>query len=136
MSQYLIFLTLIPLSCFELVKLFKYTYRKTICGISIGLVVAPVSFALLKFTYVPIIGKFLGLIGLPIHLIPGWFGYACMIGTGLLEPEIAVTALQLTMINVFNGLLFGTIYGLMGYFGDSKRRSKIFSRNIFPKITY
>jgi len=136
MSQYLIFLALIPLSCFELVKLFKFTYRNTICGISIGLVVAPVSFALLKFAYVPIIGKFLGLIGLPIHITHGCFGYICMIGMGLVEPEIVVTALQLTIINVFNGLLFALIYGLMGYLLDSKRRNKLFTRSIFPKVTY
>lgn len=136
MSQYLIFLALIPLNCFELVKRFKYTYRNTICGISIGLVVAPVSFALLKFTYVPIIGKLLGLIGLVIHLTHGWFGYACMIGMGLLEPEIAVTATQLTMINVINGLLFAFVYGLMGYYLDSKRRNRLFTRSIFPKLIY
>jgi len=136
MSQYLLLLALIPLSCFELFKLFKCTYKNTLCGISIGLVVAPVGFSLLKFTYVPIIGKFVGLIGLAIHLTHGWFGYACMMSTGLLKTGIAVTALQFTMINVLNGLLFASIYALIGYVLDRRRQNKIFTRKIFRKLSY
>ncbi len=136
MSQYLILLALIPLSCFELVKLFKCTYRNMIFGFSIGLVVAPVSFALVSFTYVPIIGGFIGLVGLPIHLIHGWLGYACMVGLSLLEPGVAVTATQLTIINVINGLLFAYIYALIGYVLDLRRRNTILQRRNFRKFSY
>ncbi len=121
MSQYLILLAIIPLSCYELAKLFNYKYKNTICGISIGLVIAPVSFALLGFTYIPLIGKLLGLIGLLAHITHGWVGYLCLIGTGLLELGVEITALQLAMINMVNGLLFAYAYGLIGYvFFDRK----------------
>ena len=120
MSQYLILLALIPLSCFELNKLINFKFKNMVYGISIGLVIAPVSFALLGFTYIPIIGKILGLIGLMPHLTHGWVGYLCLIGTGSLEVGAKITALQLVMINVVNGLVFAYIYGFIGYIIDRK----------------
>jgi hypothetical protein len=109
------------LSCFELNKLINFKFRNMVYGISIGLVIAPVSFALLGFTYIPLIGKLLGLIGLLLHLTHGWVGYLCLIGTGSLELGVQITALQLAMVNVVNGLLFAYAYGLIGYiFFDRK----------------
>ncbi len=121
MIQYLILLAIIPLSCYELSKLFNYKYKNMICGISIGLVIAPVSFALLGFTYIPLIGKLLGLIGLLLYLTHGWVGYLCLIGIGTLELGVQLTTLQFFMINLVNGLLFAYMYGLIGYiFFDRK----------------
>lgn len=120
MSQYLILLALIPLSCFELNKLFNFKYRNMVYGISIGFVIAPVSFALLGFTYIPIIGKMLGLIGLIPHLIHGWVGYLCLVGNGSLELGVSITSLQLFMINLVNGLVFAYIYGFIGYIIDRR----------------
>ncbi len=120
MSQYLILLTLIPLSCFELNKLINFKFRNMVYGISIGLVIAPVSFALLGFTYIPVIGKMLGLIGLLPHLTHGWVGYLSLIGTGFLELGAEITASQLVMINIVNGLVFAYIYGFIGYVIDRK----------------
>jgi len=121
MSQYLILLAIIPLSCYELAKLFNYKYKNMLCGISIGLVVAPVSYALLGFTYIPLIGKLLGLIGLPLYLTHGWVGYLCLIGIGTLELGVQITTLQFVMINMVNGLLFAYAYGVIGYiFFDRK----------------
>ncbi len=126
MSQYLILLAIIPLSCYELAKLFNYKYKNMICGISIGLVVAPVSFALLGFTYIPLIGKLLGLIGLLLYLTHGWVGYLCLIGIGSLELGVQITTLQFVMINVVNGLLLAYVYGLIGYiFFDRKLIKRI-----------
>ncbi|NNK94919.1 MAG: hypothetical protein HKP41_11265 [Desulfobacterales bacterium] len=136
MSHYLVLLALIPLSCFELCKQIRFAYKNTICGIAIGLVIAPLGHALVHFTSVPVIGKFLGLIGLSIHLIHGWPGYACVMSTGLIEPSAGVTALQLASIHLLNGLLCGSIYALIGYVFDVRRRNRIFTRKIFPKLIY
>ncbi|MCG6930167.1 MAG: hypothetical protein LJE64_06375 [Desulfofustis sp.] len=136
MSQYLILLALIPLSCFELVKLFKCRYKNTICGFFTGLVIAPVSFACINFTYVPIIGKFMGLIGLFIHLAHFWFGYLCVIGMDIVEPGAEVTALQFTLISGINGVVFAAVYAVIGCIVDIRRRNTIFTRKIFPKLLY
>lgn len=130
MNQYLILLAIIPLSCFELTKLFNCKHRNTICGISIGLVIAPISFALLEFTYIPIIGKLLGLIGLLANVTHGSVGYFCLIGSGLLEPGAQMAALQLTMVNLVNGMLFAYAYGVLGYAIDRKRNKKGLVRKV------
>jgi len=124
MSEYLILLALIPLSCFELGKTFSFKHKNMICGISVGLVIAPVSFALFGFTYIPLIGKLLGLIGLLLYITHGWVGYLCLVGSGLLEFGVEITALQMVMINVVNGLLFAYVYGFIGYLFDRRMQGK------------
>ena len=136
MTHYFILLALIPIVFFELFKQVRCKYKNTVCGAAMGLAVAPLGHALVHFTFVPVIGKLLGLIGLAIHLTHGWPGYACVMSTGLIEPGAGFTALQLTSIHLFNGLLCGSIYALVGYVLDVKRRNKIYTRTIFPKLTY
>ena len=136
MSQYLIFLAILPLICFEICKLFRCSYKNTIYGISLGLVITPVSFALVQFTYIPVIGKFIGLVGLLVHLVHCWFGYGCMIGMGVLEPGATVSTMQLDLVHSLNGLFFAIIYGLAGYFRDLRIRNTVFTRSIFPKLSY
>ena len=130
MSHYLILLAIVPLSCFELTKLFHCKHRSMICGIAIGLVIAPIGFALLEFTYLPIIGKLLGLIGLLANLSHGSIGYLCLIGCGVLEPDVQISALQFTMINLINGMFFAYTYGVLGYVIDRKRNQKGLVRKV------
>ncbi len=132
MSHYMILLAIIPLSCIELTKLFHSEHKNMICGISFGLVVAPVSFSLLQYTYVPIIGKLLGLIGMAGNLIHGMLGYFCLIGSGILEPAAQLTTMQLVMVNLVNGVLFTYLYGIAGYLIDRKQaRKSLASKVVF-----
>ena len=89
-------------------------------GIAFGLVIAPVSFGLIQMTYIPFIGKLLGLVGVIANLTHGAIGYICLLGSGVLETSTLITATQLVMINVVNGVLFAGIYGLIGYAIDRK----------------
>jgi len=89
-------------------------------GISLGMVIAPVSFGLIQMTYIPILGKLLGLIGVIVNLTHGSVGFICLLGSGVLETNAAINAVDLIMINVFNGVLFAYIYGLIGYAVDKK----------------
>ncbi|MCB2183313.1 MAG: hypothetical protein KQH63_14865 [Desulfobulbaceae bacterium] len=120
MSQYLILLAIIPIACFQLTKLVNTKYRWMFFGISLGLVIAPVSFGLIQFTYVPVIGKILGYIGLVANLTHGSVGYFCLVGSGIIEPEAVITATQLVMINMVNAALFSYCYGMIGYAVDKK----------------
>lgn len=89
-------------------------------GIAFGMVIAPVSFALIQMTYIPFIGKLLGLVGVIANLSHGSIGYVCLLGSGMLEMNTVITATDLVLINVVNGVLFGYIYGLIGYAVDRK----------------
>jgi hypothetical protein len=89
-------------------------------GIAFGMVVAPVSFGLLQMTYIPVIGKFLGLVGLVANLIHGSVGYLCLLGSGMLELNSAISGSQMFMINIVNGILFSYVYGIIGHSIDGK----------------
>ncbi|WP_153305728.1 hypothetical protein [Desulfogranum mediterraneum] len=120
MSQWLIFLAIVPLSCFHLTKHYHLKNRWLWNGVSMGAVIAPVSFGLLKMTYIPLIGKLLGLVGLIANLTHGSVGYLCLLGTGVLELNTTITASQLVLINLLNGALFAACYGLIGYSIDKR----------------
>jgi hypothetical protein len=120
MSQWLIFLAIIPLSSLHLTKHFNLKNRWMWNGIAFGLVVAPVSFGLLQMTYIPVLGKLIGLIGLVANLIHGSVGYICLLGSGMLELNSMMTAPQLCLINLVNGLLFAYLYGIIGHYVDEK----------------
>ncbi len=120
MSQWLIFLAIVPVSCFYLTKNMKTTKRFMWNGIAFGMVIAPVSFGLIQMTYIPLVGKLLGLVGVVGNLTHGSVGYLCLLGSGVLEMNTVITASQLVMINMVNGVLFAYIYGLIGYAVDRK----------------
>jgi len=120
MSQWLIFLAIVPLSCMYLTKNMQIKNRFMLNGIALGMVIAPVSFGLIQMTYIPFIGKFLGLAGVIVNLTHGSIGYISLLWSGLIESNTAITATELTMVNIFNGVLFASIYGLIGHTLDRK----------------
>ena len=120
MSQYLILLAIIPLSVFNLTKMFMPRRRWLLSGLATGLVVAPVSMGLVEFTYVPIFGKALGLIGTIFNLIHGSVGYFFLVSFGGMEPGVLLSASQLITINMVNAAIWGSYYGMVGYNIDAK----------------
>jgi hypothetical protein len=120
MTEWLIFLAIIPLSCIYLTKSMEIKNRIMWNGIAIGAVIAPVSFGLIQMTYIPFLGKFLGLVGVIVNLTHGSIGYISLLWSGMIEPNQPITALEFVMINTFNGVLFAYIYGLIGYAVDRR----------------
>ena len=120
MSQWLIFLAIVPLTCLYLTKNMRTKKRFMWNGVAFGMVVAPVSFGLIQMSYIPFVGKLLGLVGVIGNLTHGSIGYLCLLGSGVLEMNTVITASQLVMINLVNGVLFAYIYGLIGYAVDRK----------------
>ena len=120
MSQYLIFLAIIPVAVFGLTKTYSVHRRYLLTGLMTGLVIAPVSMGLIEFTYIPIIGKGIGLVGMLLNLIHGSVGYFFLVSFGGLKPGILLDTSQLISINVVNALIWGTYYGVVGYNIDAK----------------
>lgn len=132
MSQWLIFLAIVPLSCMHLTRHFDMKHRWMLNGITFGAVVAPVSFGFLQMTYIPFIGKLFGLIGLVTNLTHGSVGYMCLLGSGFLDFNAAITSQQFVMINIVNGLLFANCYGLIGYSVDRRISTEEHSHPMMP----
>ncbi len=120
MSQYLLLLAIIPLSTYFLSKMYKPKHKWLFTGIAFGMVVAPVSLSLLKFAFVPVIGKLLGFIGLIFNLIHGSIGYFMVTGLGFEGAGSMLTASEVATINVVNGVIWSLHYGIVGYNIDVK----------------
>ena len=125
MSHLLLLLAIIPLSCFNLATTFKAKHRWMVTGITMGLVIAPVSLALIKFSYIPIIGKLIGVFGLITNLIHGSVGYFGLMTVGLMEPGTVLSGSDLLTINLVNAVIWASYYGVIGYNIDHKTTAVI-----------
>ena len=115
MEKMLILLAILPVTCFFIAKSNKIKNKWLYTGIAFGLVIAPVSLALIKFTFIPVIGKLLGLIGLLTNLIHGSVGYFGLMTIGVMEPGGTLSFWQLVTINTVNASIWSTYYGIIGY---------------------
>jgi hypothetical protein len=121
MNQFLLLLAIVPLACFYLASLRKPDLKWRLTGITFGLVIAPVSLCLLQYVYVPVIGKLFGLIGLVLNLIHGSVGYFIAVGMGMAQPGELLAGSELGVINLINGAIWATYYGILGYHFDLKQ---------------
>jgi len=127
MTHLLLMLAIIPLSCFNLATTFKAKNRWMYTGITMGLVIAPVSLALIKFSYIPVIGKLIGLIGLLTNLIHGSVGYFGLMTVGLMEPGASLSGTNLLVINLVNAVIWASYYGIIGYNLDHPKKAEVSS---------
>ncbi len=88
-----------------------------------GLVVSPVGLALTSLSTIPVVGMLFGLSGAILLVIHGIPGYFMVVSAGLVEPGSLLTGRQQLYIELFNGILWSTVYGLLGFYFDSRRLS-------------
>jgi len=115
MTQLLILLAIIPIAMFLLTKKLHPKDRWLLFGVSFGTVISPVSYGLIAFTSMPVIGKLMGLIGLMANLIHGSLGYFFLQSIGLLAEGSPLKGSQLLMIHLVNALIWSSYYGMIGY---------------------
>lgn len=115
MTQLLALLAVIPLACLQLSKKLHPKDRWLLFGVAFGTVISPVSYGLMEFTSIPVIGKLMGLIGLMTNLIHGSLGYFFLQSIGLLAESAPLQASQLLMIHMVNALIWSSYYGMIGY---------------------
>jgi len=115
MEKMLILLAILPVASFFIAKSSKTKSKWLYTGIAFGVVIAPVSLALIKFTFIPVIGKLLGLIGLFTNLIHGSVGYFGLMAAGIMEPGGTLSFSQMVTINIVNAAIWSTYYGIIGY---------------------
>lgn len=123
MSYLLVLLTIVPVSFFHLFKVFSPKRRWMYTGVALGLVIAPISYGLIKFTFVPVVGALLGFVGLFFNMIHGSVGYFCLISVGMVEPSAVLSVSELVMINLLNAAIWSFYYGIIGFNIDKKLAS-------------
>ncbi|MDG4474976.1 hypothetical protein [Thiovibrio frasassiensis] len=123
MEQLLILLGWVPVACYQIVK--KESDKKwMLTGISLGAVIAPISFGLVKMIYATGILKLFGVVGLVLNIIHGPIGYMMATMAGLIKAGVALTGPELVIINLLNALLWASFYGSVGYNIDLKVASE------------
>lgn len=123
MTTLLLLLAILPLATYNLSKVLGSKHRWLLTGVTMGMVIAPVSLALVQMTYIPIVGKLLGLVGLVTNLIHGSVGYFGLMTFGVIEPGTILVGSELLVINLVNALIWSLYYGTIGYNMDPKPAS-------------
>ena len=122
----LILLVLIPITVYELLKAKEIKRNKWLwIGFSVGLIIAPVSYALVEFAYVPIVGGLVGSLGAVVNLIHAPVGYIVAVGSKLIESNNeALSPQNMVIVHVVNAIIWASVYSILGHKLDKYLLSK------------
>ena len=85
MTQYLLLLAVVPISAYYLQKIFRGRQQWLWTGMAFGMVIAPISLALMKWVYMPGISKVVRFFGVALNIIHGPLGYFMALSAGLVN---------------------------------------------------
>ena len=117
----LILLVAIPIVAYKWAKSHHPEYKTTILGLSFGTIVAPFSMGLYATFFIHPIGLVTGILGLVMVMFHGSPGYQIAIQLELIPSGVVTTESSNIIITIINGFVWGTIYGVLGYFIDKYR---------------
>lgn len=116
----LIFLALLPLASFHVCKSMAKSHIYTITGLALGVVIAPVSQGLVEFTLIPVVGAYIGFVGMIFNMIHGAVGFFFLGALGVFEPDTVLTGSQMILMNMVNAVIWTSYYGFVGRKMDLK----------------
>ena len=118
------FLIIVPFIAYRMARKRSPRHIFTITGVSTGIVIAPCAFGLYSWFFVSWIGLipgYLGLILVAIHEPPG---FHLAMQMGLVPAGSVVTSIgQRLVIESLNAIVWGVVYGIVGYLIDRARNS-------------
>ena len=118
---FLIALWALPLATFFWARRRVPRRLGVLTGVAFGAVVAPAAVGLYALYYVGPIPALLGLVGLPLAMLHEEPGYNLAIWLGVLQPRTVVEGVQQLYVALLNGVVWATVYGLIGSFIDGLR---------------
>lgn len=117
----LLLLAIVPIGGYYYAKVKDPKRKGLITGIALGSIVSPFSMGLYATFYIPLIGLVPGMISLVSSLFHGTPGYDIAIWLGLHKDRTVVHFPDNISIEVINGILWGIIYGIIGFSIDLMR---------------
>ena len=118
----LILLAALPLACYFFFKSRSSPKLWQATGISLGLVVSPVSFGILALKAIPLIGMLFGLVGIILTLPHDFPGYFMGLSVGLAHSGGVLPLKERIWVEVLNGIFWSVIYGFIGYALDNRQK--------------
>ena len=128
----LIFLALVPLASFHFCKSIAKNHLYTVTGIALGLVIAPVSQGLVEFTLIPVVGAYIGIVGMVFNMIHGAVGFFFLGALGVFTPDTVLTGSQMVLMNIVNAIIWTSYYGFIGHKMDLKLSPK--GENVYVMV--
>ena len=117
-------LILIPLAAYKLAKRYKPRKLWTVTLFCFGAIVCPLGYGIYGLGLIPFLGLvFIGF-GLFISFWHSFVGYKIAIAAGIQEPAVVVSGLGHVWTDVFNGIVWGVLYGAIGYLIDWLRKGQ------------
>jgi len=120
----LILLIIIPIASYRWAKSHRPDYNITILGVSFGAIVDPFSMGLYATFFVHWLGLVTGMLGLVMVMFHGTLGYEVAIQLDLIPSGVVTKGSSNIIIALINGVAWGAIYGVMGYFIDKYRKHR------------
>ncbi len=124
MILFLLLLSVVPFVSYNFAN--KY-YSKKIWMItlaSFGIVVCPLSFGVYGLGFIPYVGLIFALIAGLFFFSHLPVGYAIAIALGIQEPRVVVSGVDHLWINIINSIVWGIVYGVVGFLIDLKNSRK------------
>jgi ABC-type Fe3+ transport system permease subunit len=118
----LLLLIIIPIFAYKWAKSNHPEYNFIILGVSFGTIVAPFSMGLYATFFIPFIGLPTGMLGLAMVMFHSAPGYQFAIELYLIPSGVVTTTSSNVIIALINGLIWGLIYGAIGYLIDRYRQ--------------
>ena len=118
----LLLLIIIPIFAYKWAKSNYHGYKFLILGISFGAIVAPFSMGLYATFFIPFIGLPTGMLGLVMVMLHSAPGYQLAIELELIPSGVVTTTSSNVIIAFINGIIWGIIYGALGYLIDKYRK--------------
>ena len=120
----LIALILIPIAAWLCARRFAPEFSTTLTGVSLGLVVSPMSMGLYATYFLGPLGIVTGMIGLVSSMVHGVPGFHIVRSLGLV-PAGVIEGVGHLYVEVANALVWAVVYGALGWVIDRVRKSRV-----------
>jgi hypothetical protein len=121
MVLYFLLFSLLPIAAYLWSRRFAPQHRSAIVGAALGLVISPISFGLYATYQLGPLGIPTGMAGLLLVLWHATPGYYVCIALGLVAERAIVEGPSQLLVEIVNGILWGSVYGALGYASDRSR---------------
>jgi len=121
-AYWLVALIVVPILAYALARWSATVHTASIVGVAFGAIVSPWATGLYSLYFASPWGIVPGMLGLVLELIHGAPGFKLAVHLGLIPRGVVSGLRSAIIIEAINGLLWASIYGLVGMAIDRLRR--------------
>ena len=121
----LILLLVVPAAAYMVTRRLVPLHTWAISGVAFGAVISPLSLGLYSLYFLASWAFIPGMLGLLLTLVHGWPGFRIATLFGLVPRGVVTGASSSFVIESINGLVWASVYGVIGLVVDSALRRRV-----------